>query len=415
MKRTKRAVALAAALMIGMALLLSSCGGNADGGYSVTVKDALGQPYTSGVVVRFMQNGTQVAMQPCDENGVATKKLEPGEYAVELSFTDSEAVYHYDTADLKVSQKNPSVEVIMAKTVSGDPEALFVGGEEFDAYPLTDGCTYAKLDTDARNYFLFAPSAAGTYEFSLPDGANATLGYYGAPHFVQQTSMAESVNGKFQISVSADMIGSGEGGTVVYVLGVDANDSSVTSAVIGIQRIGDPQKTIADEPWTVYETTAQLAKYQLPAGAKLGEFDLEAVTDTYKLVFNENDGFYHLNAENGPLVLVRLAEDCDYIACFKTMLDRSGVSKYFFDENGEFVKKESYSESLLEYLEYVDDDEGVYPLTKDLEYIIKQRGEYVGWWNIESNGYIFKDVNGNNISEINAELAWLLMCCYIEG
>ena len=412
MKITKRTTALLAVLLFIMTVLFSACGGSGDGGYRVTVKDALGQPYTSGVVVRFLQDGTQVAMQPVDENGVASKDLEPGDYAVELSFTDSEAVYHYDT-DLQLSKKNPAIDVIMAKTLVGEPQILYVGSDEFDAYAVSTGCTYAQLDGTKRNYFLFTPTMAGTYEFSLIDGGNAAIGYYGAPHFVQEFNNAEVVDGKFRISINADMIGTGDGGTSVYVLGVDANGAQ--SAVIGIERVGDPQKTISDEPWTIYETTATLVKYQLPAGAKLAEFDLEAATDTYKPVFNENDGFYHLNNENGPLILVRLAEDCDYIACFKTMLDRSGVSKYFFDENGEFVKKESYSESLLEYLDYVDDAEGVYPLTKDLEYIIKQRGDYAGWWNIESNGYIFKDVNGNNISEINAELVWLLMCCYIEG
>ena len=96
------------------------------------------------------------------------------------------------------------------------------------------------------------------------------------------------------------------------------------------------------------------------------------------------------------------------------MLDRSGVTKYFFDENDEFVKKESYSECLLEYIEYVDEAEGVYPLTEDLKYIIQQRGGYVGWWDIESSGYIFKDAAGNNDATINAEIAWLLMCCYID-
>ena len=113
-------------------------------------------------------------------------------------------------------------------------------------------------------------------------------------------------------------------------------------------------------------------------------------------------------------MLVRLAKDCKYIACFKTMLDRSGVSKYFFDDEKNFIKKESYSECLLEYIEYVDEDNGVYPLTKDLKYIIEQRGEYVGWWNPEGNGYMFKDDSGNNLTNINNEIAWLFMCCYAE-
>lgn len=404
---TKRGFAWLLVLSLCAALLLTGCGGG-DKTYTVNVKDALGNPYTTGVVVKFMQNGQQVAMQPCDENGVASKTLAAGEYTVELSFTDSEAAYHYDSV-LTLTAKNPSGDAILANTVKGEPQILYVGADEFDAYTLPVGCTYVELQAGKRNYFLFTPTTAGMYEFSVVDGADAQIGYYGAPHFVQANNSAEVTDNKFSISVSAGMIGTGDSGTSVYVIGVDG---AATSCVLGIERTGDPKKTIEDEPWTIYEKTSELAKYTLPAGAKLQEFDLTAATDTYNVVLGE-DGFYHLNKADGPLVLVRLAEDCDYIACFKTILDRSGVSKYFFDENEEFVKKESYSECLLEYIEYVDEAEGVYPLTEDLKYIIQQRGEYVGWWNIDHAGYIFKDADGNNDPAINPEIAWLLMCCYI--
>ncbi len=406
-----RITALLTVCVLCATLLLTSCG-SGDVTYSVSVKDALGTPYTAGVVVKFLQNGEQVAMQPCDENGVAEKTLAAGEYTVELVFTDTKTSYHYVKEGLTVTKKNPTLDVVMAKTVSGEPTVLGVSGGECDGFAVDEGCTYVELEAGKRNYFLFTPTRAGTYEFSVPEGKDVTIGYYGAPHYVQENSAAEVVDNKFTVSVSADMIGTGDAGTSVYVIGLDAADG-VTSAVLGVERIGDPAKTLADEPWTIYETTATLADYTLPVGATIEEFDLTASTDTYKLVYNETDGFYHLNTADGPLVLVRLAEDCDYIACFKTMLDRSEVSKYFFDENGEFIKKESYTECLFEYFDYVDESEGVYPLTEDLKYIIQQRGGYAGWWDAEGHGYIFKDENGNNDLTINDEIAWLLMCCYV--
>ncbi|MBR5279236.1 MAG: hypothetical protein IKU23_08285, partial [Clostridia bacterium] len=124
--------------------------------------------------------------------------------------------------------------------------------------------------------------------------------------------------------------------------------------------------------------------------------------------------FYHLNSADGPIVLVRLTEDSDYIACFYNILDRSGVSRYFYDNDGNFTKKVSYDKCLLEYIDCADETEGVYPLTEDLKHIIQNRGEYVGWWNPQSSGYIFKDERGINDLSINTEIAWLLMCCYAE-
>ena len=111
---------------------------------------------------------------------------------------------------------------------------------------------------------------------------------------------------------------------------------------------------------------------------------------------------------------MKLTKDSKYLACFKTILDNTGVVKYFFDEDENFIKKESYSECLLEYIEYADEKSGTYPLTKDLKYILEQRGEYAGWWDADSQMYLFVDENGVKVPGINADIAWLFMCCYAE-
>ncbi len=412
----KFSLLLMAALLVSAVMVLGSCESK-EATYKVTVADSLGTPYSSGIVVKFMQNGEQAAMQACDENGVAEKTLPRGDYDIELSFTDGEENYYYEEGG-KLSSKETELTITLARKISSEPQVLYVGGGEFDAYPVDPGCTYVDLVQGQRNYFLFIPTQAGTYEFSIEGGANAEIGYYGAPHFVQSTSAAEIVDNKFTISIKQAMIGTGDGGTSIFVLGVDALDSDTNNCVIGINRIGDPQKTIEDEPWEVYEKTAELTEYSLPADAEIKEFDLTASSDAYNFVFNESDGFYHLDEADGPLVLVRLAEDCDYIACFATILEKQGSYKYFFDGNGteyeNFVKRENYTDCLNEYLGYVDENEGVYPLTEDLKYIIQQHGDHAGWWDIESPGYIFRDMDGNDLTDINIEIAWLLMCCYID-
>ncbi len=413
MKNIKSIMAmLVAVALVCTAMVLGSCD-QGEQTYTVNVKDALGNPYTSGVVVLFMQDGEQIAMQACNESGVAEKTLAKGDYTVSLKFADDAENYYYDN-EYALTADNNNIDAVVAYRATGETVDIVVQGQDYDAYSVSVGCTYVELDEKEMNYFLFSPKVSGNYEFSIADDSNATIGYYGAPHFVQSMNIAEVKDNSFTISVSSSMIGTGDSGTSTFVIGVESMDDKAESCVIGIERIGDPIKTIEDEPWSIYKETSELVEYTLPGDAEIKEFDLTASTDTYKLVYNEEDGYYHLDSEDGPIVLVRLAEDCDYIACFKTILDRSGVSRYFYDEDGNFVKKESYSECLLEYINYVDEVEGVYPLTEDLKYIIQQRGEYVGWWDIESNGYLFKDVNGNNDTEINAEIAWLLMCCYID-
>jgi len=411
MKNIKKYISLILTVLITLSLFTLTACGSGEKTYKVTVKDAVGNPYNSGIVVRFMQGDKQIAMQSCDENGIATKTLPSGRYNIALSFAGEVTDYFYDK-DIKVTASKTEVDVILAYKASSNAEKLYVGSNEYDAYSINAGCTYVELKPDSRNYFLFTPKEAGNYEFSVAGESNAAIGYYGAPHFVQENSAAEVKDNKFTMNITSSMIGTTDTGTTVIVIGVDSKKST-KDCVVCINRLGDPIKTIEDEPWTVYQKTVELQDYKLPANYEIKEFDLTASSDSYKLVLNKEDGYYHLYSENGPLVLVRLAEDCEYIACFKTMLDRSGVVKYFFDKDKNLEKKESYSECLLEYIKLVDENEGVYPLNKDLEYIIKSRGEYASWWDAENSGYIFKDADGNLIPGINAEIAWLLMCCYI--
>ena len=88
----KRMKALALALMMLLSLvLMSACGGsessaeaaaptqNASGEitYKVTVVDGQGNPFDSGVIVRFVKDGQQAAMQPIDGNGSIARDAQP--------------------------------------------------------------------------------------------------------------------------------------------------------------------------------------------------------------------------------------------------------------------------------------------------------------------------------------------------
>lgn len=406
MKKYVKSVSLLAALILATACLLVGCGAP---GYQVKVVDALGNPYTEGVVVQFMQNGQMAGMQVVDANGVATKELEDGDYTVELNFTDEETAYYYDktTATLSATQKELTLQ--LAKLPGAEATELTVNSAQKQAYPVGAGCTYVTLTKGERNFFLFTPTMAGTYEFSLP-GSNATLGYYGAPHFVQDKHAAQEVkDGKFTISIKAtSIVNGGDTGTAVYVLGIDAGENE--NATLAINRIGEPAWDVSDEPWTIYKTTTTLSEYTLPSGADLKEFDLKA--SNYTLV-KDNKGWYHLNSADGPLVVMLLGEKSGYLDDFKTIVDKSRVGKYFYDEEGKFVRKESYNECLMEYIEVMDEKEGVYPLTDDLKYIIQQRGDHYGWFNPDSSQYLFLDQNGEKIPGINKEVSWLFPCRYI--
>lgn len=408
MKNLKKLI-IVAALMCS-AMFLVACGGG-ETEYKVTVKDALGNTYGKDTIVEFYDGDTKAGMQICDENGVATKTLAKGTYTIKVTSTEKGVSYYYE--ETQVTGSKTAVDVIISNMLGEEPEVLFVSGEETDAYYVNAGCTNVELAEGERNYFLFVPTEAGMYEFSVVCDSKTDIGYYGAPHFVQENSAAEVKDGKFTMNITESMIGKEGTGTTIVVIGVDSEKKA--NAVLCIDRTGDPEKTLAEEEWTIYKKTVELSKYTLPAGKSLVDFDITSATK-YNLVLNKNDGFYHLNNENGPLVVVYLAEDptAPYLPCFKNILDRSGVSKYVFDADGNFVEKVSYSECLLEYIEFADDATGVYPLTEDLKTIIQERGEYVGWWDSTSPSFIFKDTADMPIPGLNVDNAWLFMCAYVQ-
>ncbi len=386
----------------------------AEQNYSVTVVDGAGAPVTSGVVVHFIGE-SQTYMQAVNDQGVAEKLLPTGTYKVELAFTDAGASYHYDE-DLTLTPDQISLTVTLFKGLTEDSLQINAYSEAlgdykgYDVRYISVGQTYVELDTADRTYVVFVPEESGLYRFSVVNG-DAAIGYYGTEHFVSPSVLIPvDDDGSFTINVTDGMIGTNGTGTAMYILGLDSKGPE--SCTVCIERLGDAQLTIEDMPWDVYETTAVLSPYILPEGVMIQNFDITAATP-YTLV-KDSDGYYHLGAENGFLVYAKLACNSDWMDSIEDILESTGIGKYFLEEDGTCTRKEGYSQCLLEYLEHVDPVSGLYPLTDDLLYIFQSYGEYVGWWDVNSPSYLFEDSNGNVIPGINAENAWLFLCCYGE-
>ena len=125
-------------------------------------------------------------------------------------------------------------------------------------------------------------------------------------------------------------------------------------------------------------------------------------------MYSDADGYYHFGTANGPVVLMHLGKKAPYVS-LQTVIEGDGlgggapIREYFFDANGDFLKKEDYTDILRKYFENMDANAGVYPLTKDLEYIIKNGCH--GWWEKDDPDYIFTDCN--------PEIGWMFALCYV--
>lgn len=412
MKRIK-ALVLALTMLL-CTVVLCACGG--DAAYQVKVTDAQGNPYTSGVIVKFMQDGKQAGMQPVNAEGISEKTLPKGDYTVELVFTDDDLTGHYDQEKAVLSAKTTTLEIVLMSGVSGEGKSLYATSpttgesKEYTAYEVKAGSTYVELEAGERNYFLFTPTQAGTYQISV-DNNDYVIGYYGAPHFVQSQSAAEVTDNAFTISVSETMIGEGNTGTSSYVIGVDGGTEKAGCGLT-VARIGDPEWNVSDEPWTEYQTTHTPAPFTLTLGTgeTLTYVDITGKTESNKVVYNEADGFYHFGKADGPVVYVHLGKGAPYVS-LQTVIEGDGaaggapIREYFFDEDGKFVKKEDYTSILSNYFANMDEQLKIYPLTEDLAYIIQNGCN--GWWDESSPDYIFEGCN--------PEIGWMFALCYVTA
>jgi hypothetical protein len=390
--------------------------------YKVTLIDGLGNPCGDKMLVTFMKDGQKVSMVKVDAQGVALKELPAGDYTVVVSSTNSELKFYYEAESATLTAEKTETEIVLVSEqgeVFQGINAYAPGGDEmlpYDAYAVGAGCTHVYLTVGDRSYFLFAPTEAGTYELSV-NGDAATLGIYGASvHFIQSSSTLDVVDNKITLSINSGMIGTGETGTTVYVIGLDSVNGA-EDAVLNIIRTGDAAWTIEQEPWIPYNPKMPVSPFALEPGITLKEFDLTASTDAYNLV-KDADGYYHLNSVDGPRVYVQLEEALYGISMLAMVgeivfqdgeLIPTGTApfRYMYNNGKDDFFKEDYTDAMRKYVTNRCEYTGVYPLTEDLAYILPMGMKNIGWLREETSNFLFRDLEG-----FNEELGWLFLCVY---
>lgn len=381
--------------------------------YSVTVQDYLGNALHD-VVVNVFQENEEVDMKVA-KDGKATFSLPAGNYTFTLSPT--KGTLHYDQAVCNLSPATPDVTItlyaVADKTLplvspAATPEVDAEGNGTYptqDAPILGEGATYCELiGANEMTYFVFQPSRGGVYKVSFIADGGADIGYYGMPINIFETKLLDTVDNTVEISVRDDSVNAETPNqTIQLVFGI-LPESGTTDCIVTIERIGDIQLSPADMPWQEYNAT-QVKAFEGTHGNTLVDID---VTDLdLKVIFNESDGFYHLGTADGPVVFIRINSASPYLDSLVTITEHTRLGVYIYDDDKNFVRKESYH-NMLDAYNAICDDNGVCPLTPELEYMIKQFGNSNDWWNFSEGRHIFRD------KIVPPETAWLFICCYYK-
>ena len=320
--------------------------------------------------------------------------MDRGTYTVKVEGTE----LRYDEKAAVVSVNKPNITLILAADLDTSNTLKITDPltDKLIKVPyLSEGAAYVTLKAGERNYFLFEPTRDGTFRFASSN-TYAKIGHFGTDMFVFTENVAENLSGNaFTLSVRETELGN------VFVIGVDAATNCDT-AVVQITRIGDPAWSIEDEPTVEYAGTGAPKPVTAPAG--LTNLDIFASVE-HHLVYNDKDGYYHLDTAGGPVVYVQM--DNTYASIVGMLTEFGNMTAYLYNADGSFKSKEQYAPLMQQYVDKMDKTQKVYPLTKDLKYMLDNYGNCQNWWNEGEPGYLFEEVEG-----VNPANAWMFLYCY---
>ncbi len=388
--------------------------------YTVTVLGPDGKA-VSGVLVQFTQGNTLKATGSTNASGQVTKNLDTGDYTVALKFSGTS--YYYDKTLLTLTAYKTALTVNLA----AEPDEEDVNKHWFlnnaPIYNLYEGTTHITLGTNkvyysAENgnncFFIFVPERSGTFRIAL-DNSRLELSNYGCiePWPCFQEKASDSEDNALYISIQNDQVGN-----VAQMLAVSVVEG-ITDAAISITRVGDPAFSLSSVPYDdSWMSGYEPQPFTLNTDGKtLTYVNIRGKSEDYQAVYNEADGFYHLGAADGPILYMNLGKNAPYLQMYTMImgdgvLDGSPFRRYFYNADGTFDRKEDYTELMRSYLGCIDATTGVYPVTKDLAYMIQNGG--AKWWDTDSPEYFFVDRQGEKDFTVNTEIAWMFAVCYVE-
>ncbi|MBO5702877.1 MAG: Ig-like domain-containing protein [Clostridia bacterium] len=371
--------------------------------YTVTLLDGSGNP-VANTKISFMSGATLVAEAVTDNNGKATVKLTEGTYEA-VAEADG-----YASASAMLSVSAPSATLRLVGYAS-NPELVYPD-EINGVYSVTVGSVRVPVAKDEMRYFFFAPAEGAVYKF-YTDSDKVEVGYYGGSFYVSETNTGDiDANGVMTLTILHSQVGS------TLVIGLKSTSSAVTECTLTIEKAMDIGISDAELPWDQYQLSKTPEKSADPKGslhyvqitADISDiFNITGAVSEIQVYYNENDGFYHLSSVDGPVLYVKINSKTLFQEALITIANVTNVGCYFYDENGNFLKKESYNDAIIAYGAVADTANGVVPLDDELIYILKNIGAG-SWYDILSPDSIFAD-DGVFVYDYNA---WLFAVCYFS-
>lgn len=383
--------------------------------YGLWIVDGQGNAMTD-IFVKVMKDEEQVKLYPFNGEFLSME-LDTDTYELELDLSQLNGTYTYDESLCVLSPDKRTTTIRLFRTVDSSKD-IFVGApisKDYTAFRITEGSYKVALTPNDYTFFIFAPTKAAIYTVTYECESELAVSYHGSTFFVQGADLTEGSTeiAKYENGISVDIYSSNIGADYVFAV----RSSGATECILNIKNVGDPGTRLVDEPWTAYlEDEEKVAEHlQVSKDGTYKKIDLSDLSFT--AVFNENDGFYHLNSADGPIIFIDMTSDTDYISSLHTICANQRMGIYIYDNNGNITEKRSFNELFLQYgmpadTDTVVDDPVRVPLTEKLAEAIKSYGDKYSWWAVGSEQNLFTSVHIGG--SYNQKYAWLLFCGYYE-
>lgn len=375
---------------------------------TIKIQNYNNEPIVNAVVL-FSRHDISESMDMTGSDGTVQKTLKAGSTFITVESSVSKKNYYLvlseekdDTVVLNAYEELESSRV----HDGGTPDSESITDDRVAYITRKEGVYYATgLKGSKTIFFLFVPERDGIYEFSA--NIEGTVGYYGSPiNAYQQPIEPYAVDGVVTIEVKNKHLGDSFESTTPYLIGITAENADVDDCLFTIKRAGDPVYTIEDLPYN--QITNPNSPEPFFVGYKNWNVTLNDIDISSKVtVVLGEDGYYHLDSEDGEIVYVRINKETKYLASLYDVCYSDILCSYIYDENGEFVDKELYNSLINQYSPLCDKSTGIYPLDSYLMRAIKNGGEQKGWWKADHMNYRF------GTEKIDVESAWLFLCCTI--
>lgn len=238
-----------------------------------------------------------------------------------------------------------------------------------------DNTTVTPMDGYTYSIFKFVPSETGVYTITAPEGV--LLSYWGSSTSYVGFNFTENETNSIEVEFTYGCIW----------VGVQA-DEAVT---LTFTKTGDAQNN-NQTSYTNAEATETPYGGDDISGWKWVNV-LDGTTDTAVL---GEDGYYHLNSADGPVLFVDLNANR-----FNIILSEANSTGALKDA----VNHVQYKYLVNAYLEASDN--GVVALTEELMVMLQNVGASKGWFGSNMNMNIFS-------KEVDVDEAWMFACKYSE-